>query len=391
VTRGLGETIQLIRAAHSNPSIGENVETIRDNDGLSGILNAVDASLRQYVHFTFPEQSWAITLWIAHTWIADKAHTSPRLAITAPTKQSGKTRTLEVMAQLCRESWSVIGPSEAVMYRKIERDHPTILLDEADRLFEKRAEDVAGIVQVVNAGHSRGAVVPRVVGTGNLKLQDFEVYTPVAIAGIGTNWPDTILDRSIVIVLERKVGKDEAVERFRQHVRWLPKQIGDQLGEALADVESLSCNDLPPELSDRAQDNWEALLAIAQIAGRKWPERARRAAVKLSAIAAQIMADDDRIEVQLLADVAGIFENDPDHDFIGSKDLHDRLIALEDRPWGDWKGGWSTDRQGKLMRKVGAGPVKRPMVVPAIRGYERKAVMAAHRRIGHVPSTGSDE
>jgi Protein of unknown function (DUF3631) len=40
---------------------------------------------------------------------------------------------------------------------------------------------------------------------------------------------------------------------------------------------------LPDELSDRARDNWEPLLAIAECAGPVWVQRATAAALKLSA------------------------------------------------------------------------------------------------------------
>lgn len=41
--------------------------------------------------------------------------------------------------------------------------------------------------------------------------------------------------------------------------------------------------ELPDELDDRAQGIWEVLLAIADVAGEDWPERARQAARALSA------------------------------------------------------------------------------------------------------------
>ena len=39
--------------------------------------------------------------------------------------------------------------------------------------------------------------------------------------------------------------------------------------------------DMPAEISDRDEDCWEALLAIADDAGGDWPELARHAAVDL--------------------------------------------------------------------------------------------------------------
>jgi len=35
-------------------------------------------------------------------------------------------------------------------------------------------------------------------------------------------------------------------------------------------------------LNDRAQDNWEPLLAIVDVAGGTWPEIARKAAIVIS-------------------------------------------------------------------------------------------------------------
>jgi Protein of unknown function (DUF3631) len=39
--------------------------------------------------------------------------------------------------------------------------------------------------------------------------------------------------------------------------------------------------ELPDELSDRMQDVWEPLLAVAELAGDEWANRARTAAVDL--------------------------------------------------------------------------------------------------------------
>jgi uncharacterized protein DUF3631 len=41
--------------------------------------------------------------------------------------------------------------------------------------------------------------------------------------------------------------------------------------------------EIPADLNDRAADIWEPLLALAELAGGDWPERARAAAVGLTA------------------------------------------------------------------------------------------------------------
>jgi Protein of unknown function (DUF3631) len=92
--------------------------------------------------------------------------------------------------------------------------------------------------------------------------------------------------------------------------------------------------DLPAELDDRAQDAWEPLLAIADLAGDGWAGRARRAALALSAGEAR---DDEPIGTRLLADIKRVFE-ERGSDRLHSGDLASALSALEEAPWGDWRG-----------------------------------------------------
>ena len=54
--------------------------------------------------------------------------------VLSPEKRSGKTRALEVLELLTPRAWRIVQPSTAVLFRKIEKDHPTLLLDEADAI-----------------------------------------------------------------------------------------------------------------------------------------------------------------------------------------------------------------------------------------------------------------
>jgi hypothetical protein len=62
---------------------------------------------------------------------------------------------------------------------------------------------------------------------------------------------------------------------------------------------------LPDALNDRAQDNWESILAIADLAGGDWPTAARDAASKLSGDAE---SEASSFTTQLLADIKVAFE-----------------------------------------------------------------------------------
>jgi len=351
---------------------------------LGALLDEAVAVVLRYVHFTSIEQAHAVVLWCASTHRYDDFDIFPRLAVRAATMRSGKTRVLHMCKGMAQNTWGpVVGPSAASLFRKVEKYRPTLLLDEADRLFSKRAEDTAGILEVLNAGHDRDEVVPRVVGVGTKQdVYDFSAFCPVAVAGIGVNWPDTLLDRSIVVTLEKR-KKDEPIERYRRKHYAIPKDIGNRLAALMPDVVLPDIDDveLPDELDDRAQDNWFPLFAVAEAAGGEWPARVRRAAHVLGTAAAELQQEDEREEVQLLGDVAYIFDReDPSSGFMGSKDIVEHLVALEDRPWVDWPNGFTQNRLARLLRKLDIRP-DNPFG-SAKRGYHRTDIDKVWARLG---------
>ena len=95
--------------------------------------------------------------------------------------------------------------------------------------------------------------------------------------------------------------------------------------------------------TDRAADNWEALFAIADLAGEDWPARARAAAQRLSGSRGEA-EDSEDLAVQLLSDVRLVF-TDGGGERLTSKALTAALAALEGRPWSEiCRGRPITDR-----------------------------------------------
>jgi uncharacterized protein DUF3631 len=106
--------------------------------------------------------------------------------------------------------------------------------------------------------------------------------------------------------------------------------------------------ELPDELDDRAWDYWEPLLAIADLAGEDWPERARAAAVELSSGEAR---EGDSLSLRLLADVRDVFASAEAERF-RTPELIAELCKIEESPWGDWNNGKPITPQAlsKLLR-----------------------------------------
>jgi Protein of unknown function (DUF3631) len=310
------------------------------------LLQQVAGLLRQYVVFANDYQVTATALWVPHTHAIAAADSTPYLAVTSAEKRSGKTRLCDVLELLVANPWRAVTPSEAVTFRKIHKDHPTLLLDEADAIWGKDSEH-EGLRALLNAGHRRGVKVPRMVGDGaGLKVAEFEVFGPKVIAGIG-GLPDTVMDRSIPIRLHRRASH-EHVERFRfKEAAAFAEPIRLRLeawaSEMTADLRE--ARPALPNIDDRAGDGWEPLLAIADTAGGDWPRRAREAAVWLHA---EDPLRSETFGVRLLQDIHDVFAAALS-DRIPSAELALALAEIEEAPWGNLK-GHSLDARGLAWR-----------------------------------------
>jgi hypothetical protein len=301
----------------------------------AALLDEVRAFVRRFVVLN-EAQLDAVVLWAAHTHAFDAFNCTPYKAISSPEKRSGKTRLLEVLEVLVREPLPTANISDAALFRVIDARQPTLLVDEVDAIFGKKSprDELRGII---NAGYRRGATTHRMGGANNSALQTFSVYCPKAFAGIGDCLPDTIRDRAIPIRLRRRT-RGETVERFRlRDVEPEGHELRDRLAawlETALDELAESRPTLPGELDDRAQDVWEPLLAIADLAQQDWPERARPAAIALSTGEER---DDDSVTARLISDISDVFEAEQDQP-LKTGDLLEGLHAIEESPWGDWYG-----------------------------------------------------
>jgi hypothetical protein len=310
-------------AESSTPAVGE-------------VLNLAATFVKRFVAFASEHQLVAVVLWVAHTHAFDAAECTPRLAIQSPEKGSGKTRLLEVLDLLAHDPRQVVNMSEAALFRVIDARAPTVLWDEIDAVFGPKARDREDLRAMLNAGYRRGATVDRCVGErSKLEVKPFSVFCPVALAGIG-QLPGTVQDRSIVIRLRRR-RTDEPVEKLRRRriepeaaeLRQHLAAAFEPLTEMLADCDP----ELPPGLPDRAEDVWEPLLAIADLAGGTfWPSAARAAATSLTL---EERDDEDSLTVRLLADIRGVLGQ---NEQVASEELCRRLAAIEESPWGFWYG-----------------------------------------------------
>ncbi len=335
---------------------------------LAAVLDTIETFLRCYIAFALPEQATAIALWVAHTHVITAFDTSPYLGITSAERQSGKTLLLDLLELVVARAWRAVLPSDAVVYRKIDEEHPTFLLDETDAIFGRVAERYEGLRALLNAGNRRGTKVPRCAGFGS-DLVEFEVFCPKAIAGIG-ELPPTVADRAIPIRLRRRNRQTEPVQRFRRReVEPAATALVQRLRAALGRHDLRAARpELPAELSDRAADGWEPLFAIADAAGPEWGQRARAAALALHGVGTP---DAETEGIRLLGDIRAAF-TERGVERLATSELLEALCADEDAPWGDYHGKiLSAHRLAALLRRYSIRSDQRRDHGPAVRGYAR--------------------
>src|SRR5262249_30882144 len=124
---------------------------------------------------------------------------------------------------------------------------------------------------------------------------------------------------------------------------------------------------IPTGLNDRAADNWRPLLAIAELAGERWAERARSAALLLSGADAET---NPGLALQVLADIRDIFSEKGDR--LSSHDLVNALNRPEDRPWSDWKDRLTQTALATIIKPYGVKPDSVRLGDKTLKSYRRE-------------------
>jgi putative DNA primase/helicase len=328
---------------------------------------------------------FAIALWLIHTYLIEPAdddqviNTSPILLVNSPDRQCGKSTVKKLLSTLAPRTVLVDNISQAALYRYIELEQPTLLIDEADTFLTGKPE----LIGILNSGYKPDGHVIRQGGVNYQDPTKFSTWSAKAIFGI-------------CIPMKRKKAS-EKVERLngylRQHSEDLTNLKRRILRFCLDNQEQLGMvvPDLPNELDDRQQDNWEPLLQIAHVCGSNWVNLANQTAVSLSP---KNLHDETNLAEMLLADIEQIFQT-KGVDRIKSNELTRDLTLDATKPWGDLRKGRPMVEidLARLLKRYGIGPVDIRFDGRIYKGYYRADFDDAFERylgIGATPQQESD-
>jgi len=346
------------------------------SDGVQ-VLDAIEAFIRRFCVLPGEHCYPAVALWVAHTHFISRLETTPRLACLSPEPGSGKTRVLEVLDVLCANPLMALDISMAAFFRIVEDRQPSILLDEVDAIFtgKKQSDGSEDMRRVINNGYRIGAVVQRVGGKNRDEVQDFHVFTPVAMAGLG-NLPDTLMSRSVILQMKRRRG-GEKVQQFRDRLhRPEGRELQTRIASWAGAVETLEYPDLPDGVEDRDADVWEPLLMVADVAGGAWPARAREACLTFVGEKPESSVS---LGVRLLTDLRDIWPEDAATK--ATSDILSALSELDEAPWADLYGeGLKPRKLAQLLSDYGVKSHDVWTVNGSRKGYRREDLWDAWQR-----------
>jgi hypothetical protein len=279
---------------------------------------------------TTEHERTALVLWSFATYGYDHYRIFPRLLAISPERRCGKTTLLEVIGALCRNSIQASNLTPAIISRiKGIVSDPTLLIDEADTFIKNADGNIKGLI---NSGHTKsGAQVLKCVGDSHTP-QVFDTWHPMVIASIGS-LEDTIMDRSIIINLRRKLPSENVqrlpIDLSEKWQGWRSKAFRWFIDNAAALNDSNQIE--PPHRgNDRAIDNWIPLFTLAKAIDATWYTRCE------DAYAVLVNEVEMELPTRLLSDIRTHLVK-ATNTRISSTNIFQSLMADETAPWADMR------------------------------------------------------
>ena len=153
----------------------------------------------------------------------------------------GKTTLARIIAYLAFNGWHVVQPSGPALFRTIEAEQCTFVIDEKEDISNRRQARDSDLVPILKAGYQRGAQVPRCNTARGNRVDYFSVYSPKVIANI-FGLEEVLADRCVGVhcreapdealnLLEKKQPdeKDRRFQRLRDQFYLLVMQFHQEV------------------------------------------------------------------------------------------------------------------------------------------------------------------
>ena len=157
------------------------------------LLAEIETKFRRYVVVSDAIAA-ATVLWVRlHLRHRDR-DARPQAAVPFPGEGRRQDHSARRSAPMVQRPYAAVEATGAAIFRIVDRLKPTLLLDEADKLFQRNTM----LAHIINASWTNsGQKIPRVGPRG--AIVEYDPYGTQAIAMKGLNLPDTTLSRCIPV------------------------------------------------------------------------------------------------------------------------------------------------------------------------------------------------
>ena len=399
----LHETINnALRDAQLTPPKGDRIEGVpiaspyqsteiatTSQDG-SELFAELYRHLGRYVRMGEHEKVF-LTLWILHTHALDAAEQTPYVHVSSPAAACGKSTLITVLQGLVNKGVRVVNASTSFLFRVLDADAPTLLVDEVHRWL--RGDSKGELHALLHDGYHRGGQVGRIrevrgEGTTTIHVPTYyKTWGAKLFAGIGSDLTAELMSRCVPVRLVRasSAEQDALVKvRARPYAKVSGRFRGRCARWVLDNLAALkrARPSIPRSLDGRQQDVWEPLFAIADLMDAKVGARSREAAVALHHDRPRDLGE------ELLHDLLVIFARRPKSSadakpraFRTTLSLLRALWAMTERTWNEMPythKPLTSHELARLLKRFDIEPVRPKHSGP--RGYSLKVFLPAWRR-----------
>jgi hypothetical protein len=263
-------------ALDNNQIMKRSPELLLNNLGVSmieNIVNEIRDKIAYYIKLEDDLQYTITTCFILGTYLFPLFSTFGYLIISGE-KGVGKGTFLDVMGKTCWNATNkLISVSEAVLFRRIAEQRPTLIIDEYHRAVKNKNSGNA-LISILESGYEKGGAVPRVedVRQGNkseYKVVDYPVYCPKILA---TRQPVEADDKGIKMIIP-KLSTDQVYAKRKKELQYDPffedirlkimKWCITNQNTVFEEYKAINPNE---QLNGREFNVWLPVLAIVKVA-----------------------------------------------------------------------------------------------------------------------------
>ena len=217
-----------------------------------------------------------------HTGVMNYSSFAAIIAVWSPEHECGKGRVLDVTEKIVRRPFRTSNTSAPVLYHVISKAELTVLVDELDSIGE---EQRAAICNILKGGFQSNGTAHRMTERNGEQVEvEFSTYCPKMIATITLDKLDKATrSRTIGIRMKRKPRSQKVAKFRRVDATILQRKCMRWAQDNAEAIKAVPPMDVDECATDRQEDVWEPLIAIARVAGGEWEKRIRLAAQHLAA------------------------------------------------------------------------------------------------------------